>query len=388
MKTLDQGSIREQNMVRLWEALVSRGQATRQTLATATGLSVMTVGNLVDMLLENDALRKFPVEKSNRHAAGRKAELLEPDDTRIRWLLVNLTSRHFTYELIPACRRRPSAGAPYPYDAAVPYADNLRAFLGGVARTLADGAADGILGAAVVVPGPYHVECDQVFNKRIPELNALKIKETLRQSLGAYNYYVDEDVKFAVRAFLPHHLSVGTEALYYLYIGEGVGGAILHNGTLLRGLNAVAGDAGQLRASPDADYEEQLCLNAFVARLPVQPDGDGEETLLAAVERAFRESPEAYLAALAAAAERIAAMLRTIRWILDPATVVIDCRYAAFARAYFLEKIKESLVARQSPVMPDMPDILFAPVGESSLTTGAARILSAEWIRRMVTEET
>ncbi len=375
-------------MVRLWEALVVRGQATRQTLALATGLSVMTVGNLVDMLLENDALRKFPVEKSNRHAAGRKAELLEPDDTRIRWLLVNLTSRHFTYEILSGCRKRPFRSEPYPYDAAVPYADNLSRFLRGVGETLTLPENRGILGAAVVVPGPYHVEYDRIFNKRIPELNALKIKETLRASLGLLNYYVDEDVKFAVRAFLPRHLEAGTEALYYLYIGEGVGGAVLHNGTVLRGLNAVAGDAGQLRASDHSDYEEKLCLIAFVSRLPIHPEGDGEEMLLKAVERVYAERPDAYLSALEDAALQIADMLRAIRWILDPATVVIDCRYAAHARDFFLDHIKEALVCKQSPVMPDMPELITAPLGESSLITGAARILSAEWIRRMVTEET
>lgn len=388
MKTLDQGSIREQNMVRLWEALVERQRATRQTLAQATGLSVMTVGNLVDMLLENGALRKFPVEKSNRHAAGRKAELIEPEDARICWLLVNLTSRHFSFELISGRLQCPYRGEPYPYDTAVAYAENLRAFLLAVKDALKIHAEQGVLGAAVVVPGPYHVECDQVFNKRIPELNVLKIKETLRETLGALNYYVDEDVKFAVRAFLPKHLAGGSEALYYLYIGEGVGGAVLHNGTVLRGLNAVAGDAGQLSESEHADYEEALCLNAFAARLPVTPAGDGEELLLDAVEQVYREQPDAYRAALVDAAARIGRMLRAIRWILDPATIVIDCRYAAHERAFFLKEIRDALIAHQSPVMPDMPELIFAPTDQSSLMIGAARILSAEWIRRMVTEET
>ena len=79
-----------------------------------------------------------------------------------------------------------------------------------------------------------------------------------RRCLGPYEYYVDEDVKFAVRSFSDLIVSKQCEVLYYLYIGEGVGGAAVHGGNMLRGLNAAAGDAGHLLSSEGVTYSYKV----------------------------------------------------------------------------------------------------------------------------------
>jgi len=68
--------------------------------------------------------------------------------------------------------------------------------------------------------------------------------------------------------------------LFYLYTGEGVGGAVAYDDEVLRGLNAVTGDVGQLPCG-DGTYESALSLSVFVQRLGrANTGGQSEEILL------------------------------------------------------------------------------------------------------------
>ena len=50
MKPMDQICIRRQNVTRIWDLMSRNPRMTRQKLAEASGLSLMTVTNLIDCL--------------------------------------------------------------------------------------------------------------------------------------------------------------------------------------------------------------------------------------------------------------------------------------------------------------------------------------------------
>ena len=52
MKTIDQSAIRKPNMRKILAQLIRHPQMTRQALTEATGVSLMTVTNLIDVLRE------------------------------------------------------------------------------------------------------------------------------------------------------------------------------------------------------------------------------------------------------------------------------------------------------------------------------------------------
>ena len=64
MKSLDQSTIRKQNIRRILDLLTAQSPRTRQSLAEATGLSLMTVTNLVDQLKAQQVLELTPVARS------------------------------------------------------------------------------------------------------------------------------------------------------------------------------------------------------------------------------------------------------------------------------------------------------------------------------------
>lgn len=382
MKSLDQSSIRKQNVRKILDLLTVSSPRTRQALAEATGLSLMTVTNLVDQLKEQQVLDILPAERPDgvRRSSGRKAENISLRGSRHAWLIVDISGKDFRFTLLgfdlsvlleKACV---SSGD---------YVLRLETFLHGVREEISGHLRDfTLLGVCIVTPGPYEISSDTVSNQRLPELNGVKIKEVFRRHLGEFDYYVDEDVKYAVRAFSSLIEQEQCELLYYLYIGEGVGGASVHSGNMLRGLNATAGDAGQLTDSSGATYESRLSLLSFAAALGCR--AESPEQLAHCLQRHAQQEPDAYLAALSRAADTTADMLYSVLWVLDPSHIIIDCRYAAPFEDAFIRRITDNLAARFAASGRALPVIAAAPQGMSSVTRGAVQVLQREWVARLL----
>ena len=381
MKSFDQSAIRKQNVRNILELLTLQSPRTRQSLAEATGVSLMTVTNLIDQLKEQRVLDLVPVARSgSKRITGRKAENISLSGAHHAWMIVDLSGRNFRYTLLGfdlavLLERSCSAEGEY--------LPRLEAFLCSIRDELAPTLQGReLLGVAVVTPGPYEISSDTVYNQRLPELNNVPIKSLMRRCLGDYDYYVDEDVKFAVRAFSPIIEQEPCELLYYLFIGEGVGGAAVHSGNMLRGLNATAGDAGQLTTPDGATYESLLSLSSFAASLG-SPAGDVKQ-MSEFLRSCAQTQPDAYLQALEKAAASASDMLYCVLWVLDPSHIIIDCRYALPFEQAFIRLITDKLSARLSASGKRFPAIVPAPQGMSSIVRGAVQVLQREWIERIL----
>ncbi|MDR2505080.1 MAG: ROK family protein [Oscillospiraceae bacterium] len=389
MKQLNQVSIRHQNVVRIWDLLTERQIMTRHEMAQATGLSLMTVTNLVDLLNETGQLDFVPAEpeqKAGRKSVGRKAERISISKTKNAFCVIDLSEEFFRFTALRQDLEPILPPFKWLYDSVVGYTENLLRFLAGVREIIkTELAKREILGMAVVVPGPYDVAGDTVSNKRIPALNALKVKSLLRENLGEMDYYLDEDMKFAVRAFMPMAARSDSEILYYLYISEGMGGAALHNCNVVRGLNAAAGDAGQMLGQKGVRFEELLSLRAFAALCGVDVRSDMDsDNLIAAVRAKSQGNPSAYRTAVERSADIIAEALYAVTWLLDPAAIVIDCRYAEYAQTIFIDKIKLSLQNLIGGALSRMPKLSPSPFEGSCVLRGAVNVLSKDWLERII----
>ncbi len=387
MKTIDQLSIRKQNILRIWDLFAQRSPLTRQELAEGAELSLMSVSNLVEQLSGLNVLEfRAPTceEGCARRSAGRKADLISLDRTRNMWLVFDLTDEYLRFmalglDLSVLLNMTAFSGE-------LAYAENLRAFLSemkGLVETKLVGRK--VLGVAIITPGPYDIRQDTIKNQRIPELNHLHIKQVFRASFGAYDYYVDEDVKFAVRGYMPYCAKAQCEVLYYLYIGEGVGGAAVHNENVMRGLNAVAGDAGQLMAQGGERYEKLLSVRAFAraCALDVSQELSGDE-LLRRMHALAAKEPERYKAVLKEQAAILGCLLHMVVWLLDPSAIVIDCRYARPYEQFFLEKTDEALRGMLENAHLNRPALLAAAHETQSALSGVVHMLSREWIGRVI----
>lgn len=382
MKTRALSSIRRENLRKVLDLLIGEKTMTRTELAEAAGLSQMTVTNLVDLLKEQEVLQLQPIQRAEkRPAQGRKAEAISLYGGRKAWLLVDISNSLFTLTLLGfdlslllQLRDEGQGG----------YLPRLEAFLRQAGEQLLPALAGReLLGVAIVTPGPYDIANDTVYNQRIPQLNGVKIKALFHRCLGAYEYYVDEDVKFAVRAFTDLSGSGQSEVLYYLYIGEGVGGAVVHSGDMLRGLNAVAGDAGHLLDGRGDTYESRLSIGAFLRVLGVNEALSPEE-MACEVERVAREAPQRYFSALDVMARAASEMLHGVLWLLDPTCIIVDCVYAQHDRDAFVQLMEKHLQCRFEAEKRMLPRIVPSAAGVSSVQRGAISVLQREWLERIL----
>ncbi|MDR1262798.1 MAG: ROK family protein [Oscillospiraceae bacterium] len=388
---MEQTAIRRRNLETVWNALVRQKQATRQSLADETGLSLMTISSFVAMLDERHALsitQELDMEKTRR-PLGRRVQWIEPTSERCGWFVINLTGFNFRAVELKLNAEPRVPELIHTYDDAQSYERNLEDFLARVRGM--DGVA-GALGTAVITPGPYDIATDTVRNARIPALNAIHIKETIRGAIPCRNVFVEEDVKLSIRAFLPNRDARRGDLLSYIYMGEGVGGAVAYQGEVLRGLNAVAGDFGQtvggfgrpgtLGASggSDASYESALTIKAFASRLPgVNPDAP-TANLLKQIQSYQLEG--AKKGAYAALSERLAQMIYNMMWCLDPTRIVIECLYATESSDidYFRRLTIAALRRIISNAPLNLPDIQFVNPTLPSVLFGAVQALSRQWI--------
>lgn len=378
MKAIGLSSIRRQNLRKLLELLTLSPARTRQELADASGLSPMTVTNLVDLLKEQQMLNLTPIHcrRESHPSSGRKADAIKLSGESKAWLIVDISNLQprltlLGFDMQPLLEMRDAQQGEY--------GARLAAFLRS-ARPQVDAALGQreLLGVAIVTPGPYEIEKDTVTNQRIPQLNHVKIKALFQRYFGEQEYYVDEDVKFAVRACYAPYAEEQCELLYYLYIGEGVGGAAIHGGNMLRGLNATAGDAGHIRDASGQPYESRLNLDAFAAQL--QKEMPGGVSPSAAAEMC----PEAYQAALDQMARYTAEMLHGVLWMLDPTHIIIDCSYAVPFEEFYLRRLREHLLQLFSGEERTLPLLRCADRQVSSVLRGAVTVLRREWLERII----
>ena len=162
MKLFDQSSIRKQNILKILDLLTCQSPRTRHSLAEATGLSLMTVTNLVDQLKEQQVLELAPVPRpgGERRISGRKAENISLCGGGHAWLIIDLSGKHFRYTLLGfdlSILHEKSCTAEGKY------LPRLNAFLISVRDELPSLLGNRILlGVAVVTPGPYELRSDTV----------------------------------------------------------------------------------------------------------------------------------------------------------------------------------------------------------------------------------
>lgn len=382
MKKIDLNEIRLQNIRAILDVLRQDGAITRQNIAERTGLSLMSVTNIVDQLLRNRVIEVLsaPAQKGKKQV-GRKADVVRLDVRDELWMVIMLTDRHFRFATLYADRSAGFNSQPWPFRREKTYEENLRAFLQECAVYIRERAPH-IIGVAVVVPGPYDPDTDCVSNMRIPELNVICLKKTLGELLGGLFVYVDEDVKFATRAYAEFYSDA--PSLYYLYIGVGIGGALAQEGRIFRSLNAVAGDPSQIPAGSNLNFEQRLSIKSFVSRLSGEKIGDiAIERGLQILSELAQNQRDTYRRALTDVSRDVAELLNIVGWLLDPFAVVIDCPYAAVAamEEEFYQAVEENLEKRTSlgriprfcPRLPNMEAQYF----------GAVKALEKYWIESM-----
>jgi predicted NBD/HSP70 family sugar kinase len=239
--------VRRHNLSLVLRLLSSHGPRSRAGVAEVTGLTRATVSSLVADLIDRGLVKEVGPKSDQR--LGRPATLVQLDGSRVVTVgmeldvgfisvLCNDLSGTTVYQ-----RRRPVGGA------STAFADLLPVIVRELRRAMAAVEAVGgrVAGATVAVPGI--VDLDRGVVRRAPNLGWLEapLGERLLEEFGAaFPVSVDNEANLSALAEYRVGASAGVAHLVYILAVNGVGGGVVVDGEVFRGVSGAAGEVGHM----------------------------------------------------------------------------------------------------------------------------------------------
>jgi predicted NBD/HSP70 family sugar kinase len=318
------------NLERVLNVAMDRtGSFTRAELIEATGLSAPTVGSLATDLIKSGVVRDLGAGPSS---GGRRPSFMELNarhryvagidlgPTRTRLAVADLRGDRVVDRIVPT----PAGTGPSALLTRI--AGDLRALMRD-----ADAPMARLLVVAAGAPGAVDTDTGVVsFAPNLKGWSNVPMRDILERALGA-PVLVENDVNLAMLGEHWQGAARGHQTCAFVFVGTGIGAAVLVDGELHRGHHSMAGEIAVMcmgREYVDVDYGTRGCLEtlaglqALAARWPKGAHGDPAEWMAALFEAA-RTGDKAAQRAVTETATLIGIAVANVAAVLDPSLVVL-----------------------------------------------------------------
>jgi glucokinase-like ROK family protein len=263
-------SLREHNRLRVISTLRSRGAVSRAAIARETGLSRTTVSSLVGDLQAAGLVVEVEGadgRDADGRRAGRPATLLRLDGSAGAVLGLDFDKRDIrvavcdlSHQVLAEAKRDldVSAAATEAMDLAAEMTEEVLEE-SGVPR-------DAVLGVGMGVPGPFDQSAGTVGSATIlPGWVDIDVSEAMSSRIGL-PVSVDNDANLAALGELTFGAAVGAQEVFYIKLGEGIGGGLIVGGRIHHGARGTAGEIGHVAVEstgPVCRCGNRGCLETF-----------------------------------------------------------------------------------------------------------------------------
>jgi len=302
---------------------------TRAELIQATGLSAPTVGSLTTYLIRRGIITDLGTAPSS---GGRRPALMEFNarhgyiagidlgPTRTRIALADLRGQPLAREIIAT-----------PVDVAP---NTLVAQIAAALRVLmaeAEIPPDRLFAAIAGVPGSVDLDRGVVLTApNLPGWNEIPMRAMLQQELHAAAL-IENDVNLALLGEHWQGAARGHDTCAFIFVGTGIGSAILIDGLLHHGHHYTAGEIGLMCMAPEyagRDFGSRGCLevlaglDALRERWPMATKEDPGRWFKALLEHEEAGDPEARRA-IEQTLQLIGMATANLGSIVDPSIIVL-----------------------------------------------------------------
>lgn len=370
-RAISVNTVKKQNRANVFHALLDTREITRTELARATGLSLGTITTIIDELAHHGLASET---KSASGSVGRKPNIVKLELTGKRVIAIDLSSNHLRFELLNSDLSNVLAGQ-YRFESVRDYEAGIRSLCVQIQRELeSSGVSDeDIIGIGVAAPGPYDPQEDRVNDPSFPELGELELQSLLREYFS-HPVTVDHDVFLAARAEIRYVPSFQEKVLFYLFLGEGVGGALASNGEIHKGARSDAGEVGNVLLDGKRRFEELVSWKA-ISNTAAFADSSHDELL----RREFANRGSSTHRQVVKAASHVAAAIHEVYWIVDPHGFIVGGFYQLFGEE-FLGMVKSELDHMLPPSAFESLDLRLPRLGARSALIGAAELTRESWL--------
>ncbi|MGV2124804.1 ROK family transcriptional regulator [Agrobacterium vitis] len=303
LRGTNQESGRPYNRRIVLESIRLHGPTTRGDIAERVGLTVQTVSTIVRELEDQGLLlsvrekpkgRGIPPSALTINPEGGHAVGIHLTPLGIEAALVNLRG-----EVVESRQRTAPNAMP----------DEAFALIGEMVADLKASPRQGrLLGAGLALPGPFDVDSMSfVGPTTMAGWKNVDIRQRLADATGL-PAFMENDMAAAALGEQLYGLGQQFSDYFYLFFSVGLGGAMMHDGVVMRGAWGNAGEIGHIAAIPDGEVchcGNRGCLERYLSLDAFKRSGLSEEAWVDAIAPIFRSA------------------IRTIENLFDPETIVL-----------------------------------------------------------------
>ena len=183
-----------------------------------------------------------------------------------------------------------------------------------------------------------------------PEYSGARLAEAVKQGTGL-NTFVENDVNAAALGEMWKGAAKGSDSFVCIALGTGVGGAIVIDGKVVKGISGAAGEVGHIIVNEKGEqcgcgtigcYERYASTSAFIRsyinscrgqRLIIDEDEIDGETIMKLVNGGDKLATEVYNQFL----DHVVTGIVSLTHLLDPGLIVVGGGISAQGEVFFKE---------------------------------------------------
>ncbi len=264
--------LKKLNKNRIFRMIYERKGVKRQDLADELSLSLPTVNQNIKELME-EGLIEFSGEYIS--TGGRKPQVITP--VRDAWFTVALNIRK-TYVRVVLVDLYGDVMASERVELEFEDSDAYSMKIGSLVDTFVRGKQDKILGVGITIPGIFDRESEKILIA--PTLGLKDFDITNLTKYMNHKTIVVNDARAS--AFTYIRKSDDVQHGVYLLVDRGVGGCIIEEGRLVRGINNRAGEIGHMIIVPGGKKcgcGKCGCLESYISINQLEPENVSDEYL-------------------------------------------------------------------------------------------------------------
>ncbi len=385
-RTVDASVMRQVNKQTVLSLIYQKSATSRVAISEETGLNRATVSSLVDELIAEQFVEEIGLGNST---GGRKPILLRFNARAGYAVGIDVQITHLTSVLTNAARdvihyQRLELEANQEHYTADWLLAILRQEIQAVIADMPT-SPHGVLGVGIALPGLVHHIAGNVIYLPNLGLTDWAIVDELSRWFP-YNFVVDNDANCGAWS---EYLSRRINNLVFVNAGVGVGSGIIINGTLYRGRDGIAGEAGHTTIAANGllcscgnygcweEYASERALARYLKEFSVQAE-IGPHFLTDSVRLAQSGDP-AYRQAFQKLGESLGVGLSNVLQVLNPEIAYLGGTVAE-AQSLVLSEIQRVIRHRSMDANKGTPIVIAEP---TAVALGAAGLAISQTVKML-----
>lgn len=374
----DQKRIRKYHYFMLLSLIRKNKRLSRTQLAKLTRISNTSIGIIIKELIEDELVIEVGQTKGT---VGRRATLLEINPKGSYIIGVGMESDSIQIAIVSLSGEIIESKC-ITYDVK----NNAELVLDKIAEEIViminkvgSSIAEKVIAIGISIPGLVSWPEGNVLTVPQFQWKDIEVKAYLEERLD-YVVYVDNDVRAVLLAESLFGNMVDIQDSACVYIGSGVGGAVMVNGEILRGHCNTLGEIGHMTLQPDGllcDCGRRGCLQTFVCSSELEKQA---EQSIHDIFAAFGRKEHWAVTLIHRARSYLSLAISNVICIYNPKAILLT---GPMVQSFpvLIEGIEEEVNKHVWQPLKDSFQIRYSSIGKNGSVIGASALVLNEFLR-------